>query len=436
MKTDFTPDFRDMVNILLWNSFGLFFLDFLIPYIASVEIHATGTQIGILFAIRTVGYLLIAPLAGNLTDKILRKKLIYIGSIGRGIAYFILYFSILEKSLEFIIFGNLLLGLMAGFFWIPLDVLISEKSNPSNRSEAFGIRNAKVGQGTIVGNIIGFGILGAGSLFLNGNRYLMYSALLVFGLSNFYGGTKFYRNVDESIKYHTEVVEAWKVEDKSYLQFFKDLPSGLTTILMLLLVLLFISSVKASTAKPFILVYLTQNIESDPFIASLVYVPAGLASVLLAPYLGKIGDRLNPKIVIGFGSILGAIVTWTIINTNSLIVFSILLLFDELIVITTELMIQNVFSKISIANRGKVFALETLFVDFGAVIGPIFGGVLWDAYGFRAPFIFSIFVELLLIPFFFIAFTRFSKFERTNQTESLKNTIIPNIHLIPESDPI
>ena len=436
MKTDFTHDFSNMVNILLWNSFGLFFLDFLIPYIASVEINATGTQMGVLFAIRTVGYLFIAPLAGILTDKVLRKKLILIGSIGRGIAYIALYISIIARSLEFIILGNLLLGLMAGFFWIPLDVLISEKSNPSNRSEAFGIRNAKVGQGTIIGNIIGFGILGAGSLLLHGNRYLMYSALIIFGLANFYGGTKFFRNVDESIKYQTEILEELKVEDKGYVQFFKSLPSGLTTLLFLLLVLLFISSVKASTAKPFILVYLTQNIENDPFIASLVYVPAGLASVLLAPYLGKIGDRLNPKFVIGFGSIFGAIVTCSIINTNSLIIFSILLLFDELIVITTELMIQNIFSKISIANRGKIFAMETLFVDFGAVIGPIFGGILWDAYGFRAPFIFSIFVELLLIPFFFVAFTRFSQFNGTTQFEGSKGAIIPNIHLIPESDPI
>ena len=38
----------------------------------------------------------------------------------------------------------------------------------------------------------------------------------------------------------------------------------------------------------------------------------------------------------------------------------------------------------------------------GSIIGPILGGIVWDVSGPKAPFIVSIFVELCLIPLYFI----------------------------------
>jgi MFS family permease len=131
----FTNDFHSMVRLIIWNSFGFFFLDFLIPFVASTEIDASGTDMGIIFSIRIIGYLVIAPFAGILADKISNKFLIFIGSCGRGIAYFLLYGSIVFSSLLVMTIGNFLLGFMAGFYWIPLDVLISQKSAKAHRSQ-------------------------------------------------------------------------------------------------------------------------------------------------------------------------------------------------------------------------------------------------------------------------------------------------------------
>jgi MFS family permease len=39
---------------------------------------------------------------------------------------------------------------------------------------------------------------------------------------------------------------------------------------------------------------------------------------------------------------------------------------------------------------------------FGAIIGPIIGGLAMDQIGFTSPFIISIFVELLVIPLYII----------------------------------
>jgi len=42
-------------------------------------------------------------------------------------------------------------------------------------------------------------------------------------------------------------------------------------------------------------------------------------------------------------------------------------------------------------------------MNFGAIIGPLLGGVVWDLFGAKWPFIISIFVELGLIPLYIIA---------------------------------
>jgi MFS family permease len=291
---------------------------------------------------------------------------------------------------------------MAGFYWIPLDVLISEKSKKEHRSHAFGIRNAKMGQGTFIGAAIGFGLMGFTDGAYPGNTYLLYSALLIFGCANIYGGVRFFVKVDENLSFRSDD-ENQDNQPISYKSYLGSLEKGLLLGLIMILVVLFLATVNGTLARPFILVYLTQHIESDPSLASLAYIPAGVISMLVAPKLGQIADRLNVKKVISFSAILGAITTWLLINTTSLIIFSILLVVDVTVATTAGLVVQSVMSRISVAHRGKVFGLQTFFVDIGAIFGPIIGGIFWDQLGYRSPFIFSIFVELLLIPVYILA---------------------------------
>jgi MFS family permease len=306
-----------------------------------------------------------------------------------------LYLAIIGNSLVVMIMGNFLLGLMAGFFWIPLDILVSVKSRKENRSEAFGRRSAAMGQGTLIGAMIGFGLLG----FFNGVApnavWLIYSPLIVYGLGNFIAGIWFYWGVDEQLTIDEPVEENSRL---SYWTYLKSLNRRFLTALLLIMTVLFLSSTNGSISKPFILVYLTENIESQPDLAAAAFIPSGITSMLLAPKLGKIADRLNIKIVISTGALAGALTTWLLINTSSLILFACLLVVDTTIATTTSLVIQNVVSRISLTNRGKIFGLQTLFVDFGAIIGPVIGGIFWDVYGQKSPFIFSIGIEILLIP--------------------------------------
>jgi MFS family permease len=144
-------------------------------------------------------------------------------------------------------------------------------------------------------------------------------------------------------------------------------------------------------------------ITSDPLLASLAYLPAGAFSLLLAPKLGKLMDRVKPELGIAITSLVGAFITWLLINTNDYIVFSILLTVDMTIVQTANLVIQNLISRLSLKHRGKSFSTLQIFAGIGSIIGPIMGGLAWDYISITAPFLISIIVELCLIPFYIVS---------------------------------
>ena len=186
-ENKFTPDFNAMINIVMFNSIGFFFLDYIIPVVASKIIGASGIQIGLLFSVQVFGYMISSFFTGFITDKIKSKtRLILLGSFGRGTAYFILFTGLIFSSLIGIGIGTFSIGFFAGFFWIPFDTLIAEKSSKNHRSEAYGKRDAAMGRGTVLGAFIGFSIFGFASGYTD-NTFLIYLAILIFGISNFYG---------------------------------------------------------------------------------------------------------------------------------------------------------------------------------------------------------------------------------------------------------
>ena len=122
-KKTFTSDFRPMVRSLLFIGLAFFYLDFMIPILSNTVFNAQGTELGIVFSLQTIGYMLSSPLAGYLSDRWSKKKLILIGTIGRGIAYFVIYFSIFFRSYYVLISGAFVLGFMVSFFITPIALL-------------------------------------------------------------------------------------------------------------------------------------------------------------------------------------------------------------------------------------------------------------------------------------------------------------------------
>ena len=397
----FTPDFNTMIYIAILNSLGFFFLGFLVPVISRQNMNASGLEIGLIVSSMVIGFTISSSFVGILTDRTKSKRfLIFLGSIGRGISYLIFYISIIINSLIGMWIGMFILGFWAGFFWIPFDTLIAEKSNKNNRSQAFGKRDSANAVGQIIGGLVGFSILLTVGLFSK-NPYLLYSAILIFSISNFIAGILFLRYVDESIKFlngENSKETSANGTDSSIFRFPKPMIVGL--IILFLVVLL--ASINGNISRPFLNIYIIENLSDNLYIVILIYLPAGLLATFLAPKLGEIVDKLEPRIAIVILSMSGAIITWFLINTKDLLVFAILLLLDLTIAISAGLLFRNLLSRITIEHRGKILGICSFFVNIGSIIGPILGGIVWDTSGPKAPFIVSIFVELCLIPLYFI----------------------------------
>jgi len=405
-----------MIRIIFWNSIGFFFFSFLVPFVTVQLLGATGVELGITFSIQITGGLISAPLVGYFTDRVSRKLLILIGSFGRAACYILMYIGIIFSSLVIFAIGMFVLGFFVGFFWTPLDTLISEKSNKANRSFAFGKRAGMIGKGNFLGSVISFTIFGLANFFVPENLFLVYCPLLLFAGSNIFGGITFNLKVDEHLTLDKHIfnlfpssVEQSLISKEPVIQdtenkSMNNLTIGFFIGFGVLTIAFMMSSMNSSLAFPFFQVYLIEELKVDnPTLVMLIYFPSQVVSQLLAPKLGKIADKINPIIGVALVSGLGALATGLIINSSSGLMFGLILLFDSTFAWGGNLILQNILSRISKIHRGKIFGLAQWLSLFGAVLGPILGGFAWDAIGPTAPFVISIFIELSVIPLYIIA---------------------------------
>ncbi|MFX0074982.1 MAG: MFS transporter [Candidatus Hermodarchaeota archaeon] len=405
-----------MIRIIFWNSMGFFFFSFLIPYVTIQLLGVSKTELGVAFSIQMIGGLLSAPIIGYLTDRISRKKLILIGSFGRATCYILMYIGILVSSFVLFTVGMFILGFFAGFFWTPLDTLISEKSNKDNRSFAFGKRAGMIGWGNATGSIISFIIFWLANLFIPDIIFLVYFPLLLFAASNIYGGFVFHLKVDEELTFdkhifnlfpspvEPSVVSKEPVISDTPIKSRNNLAIGFFFGFGVLVLAFMTSNINQMLAYPYFQVYLIEELGIvNPTIVMFIYFPSQILSQLIAPKLGKIADKINPVLGMAFMSSLGALVTWLIINSTSGFMFGLILLLDSTFAWGGNLILQNVLSRISKFHRGKVFGAAQWLSLLGAVLGPIIGGYAYDNIGPTAPFAISIFIELSVIPLYAIA---------------------------------
>ena len=257
-STRFTPDFNDMLKIVILNSLGFFFIGFLVPIIAYFNMLATAIQISLIVSIQVLGRTISGTITGFLTDRVKsRRKLVLIGSFGRGTSYFIIYTAIILNSVILLGVGTFTLGFMAGVFWVPFNTLIAEKSNKDNRSEAYGKRNSSNAIGQMIGGVIGFLLLMILGFFTN-NPFLLYASIPIFGIANFYAGIKFNREVDESIKFNEPSANLTNSFNKENKEKHSNLAGPLILGSIFLMSVLFLSNINGSIAKPFLNIYVIE----------------------------------------------------------------------------------------------------------------------------------------------------------------------------------
>ncbi|MFX1378364.1 MAG: MFS transporter [Promethearchaeota archaeon] len=402
----FTSDFNSVIFIVVWNSLGFFFIEYIMNYYIYFVLGYPTPYVGLFYSAITFGGLISSSFIGYLTDRFSKRILVMIGAFGRGLSYFVLYVSIISQSLIGIYISAFLLGVGAQIFWNPLDTIISEKSSKYHRSTAFGRRRLALGIGMVLGTIIGFTTFSISNFFAPNNSFLIYIAIPLFGISNFYAGIQFSRKVDENKKFEYPNLENDDIQENESKDSEKSLKKFLSKIYFLGIIILFsgffLTAINTGFYRPFIQNYVLDEIDPNVQLVVWFYLPTALLGALIAPRLGTLADKLNPYLMVAISSFFGGLVTWLIINSGNLWIFSILLIIDNTIMLTVSFVFINFLSRVSIKHRGKIFGMITLFDSIGMIIGPFLGGMVYLNISHQAPFIISIIVEWSLISFFII----------------------------------
>lgn len=435
-----TPDFNSMIRITFWNGLGFIFFMFIKSYVVLFYFGGTGVVFGIVMALQPFARLISMPFIAYLTDHSSKKLLVLIGSLGRTLAYSILWTSLVINNLTLFGIGTFCQGLLVAFFWPPFFSLISDKSCKENRTQALATGRGKmIGYGFLVGAFISIPIFALVSIFMPDNIPLMYSPILIFAILNIIAGYRFHVKVDENLTWEKfcastddsnvqiqslmsddvingeetiTTIEILESQVKNNKKLNKSFLAGFFALILVILV----TSMAGTIYSMFIAAYLINNLFPNfsdnivPIFVMIVYFPAQVLSQLVAPKLGKQFDRISPTISIITVNIFKAFMIWLLISAFTSIDFAIILILLYISIESNGYLIQAIMSRVSIKHRGKIFGLHMWVDRLGRVIGPLIGGFLWDNLTETAPFIFSIIIILCLIPVFVYAVRELSPY--------------------------
>ncbi|MHA2035152.1 MAG: MFS transporter [Promethearchaeota archaeon] len=424
-----TPDFNAMIRITFWNGLGFIFFMFIKSYVVIYHFGGSGIDLGIIMSLQPLARLFSMPLIAYLTDHTSKKRLVLIGSMGRTIAYFLYWVSLIIPNLALFGAGTFIQGLLVGFFWPPFFSLISEKSFKGNRTQALATGRGKmIGYGFLMGAFISIPIFAVVSIFMPENIPLMYSPILIFSVINLFAGYRFYTKVDENLTYEKfcATLDATNIDadciseeieiEKTINNNVKPLNKGFYIGFIALILALLATSITGTIYSTFVSAYLIEShllvfpTNIIPIIVMIVYFPAQVLSQLVASKIGKSFDRISPLLSLIVIGIFKSLMIWILILTISPIDFAIVLIFLYIAAESNSYLIQAIMSRLSIKHRGKVFGL-TMWIDrLGRTIGPLIGGILWATQDFNLPFIISVYMGLCLIPLFMFAIRKLSPY--------------------------
>ncbi|TPR19483.1 MFS transporter [Apilactobacillus timberlakei] len=373
-----TVNWKQNLNVLWFGTFvaGIGF-SCISPFIALFigqlgHYNATETSIysGLAFAAPFVVKMIVSPLWGYLADKYGRKPMLLRASFGMAVV--IGCMSLVTSAWQLIIL-RLLQGVFSGFISNANALVAAE--TPKNK---IGHASGKLSTGNVSGTLVG-PMVGGLIADLFGYRYTFLitgiAMLIAFFLSVFFVHENF-----------TPVVHEKGVKQPHFL-------SGIPTAQILFgmfLTTLFIQATNNSIS-PILSLYVKQldpNSTNIALVAGIIQALNGVAMISIAPFFGKLGDRIGSHQILKFGilfSILIFFLTSFVQNIWQLGVTRFLIGISDAALLPT---VQAMLAKYSPKERiSQVFSWNQSFQAAGNVSGPMIGSAVVLIGGYRGVFI-------------------------------------------------
>ncbi|MBP2196150.1 MFS transporter [Pantoea cypripedii] len=344
------------------------FLPLYVQQLGVQEPAAIARWSGVAYGATFFSAALTAPLWGKLADRYGRKLMLIRASLGMAIAMSLIGMATAPWQLVAL---RLLAGLLGGYA-SGSTILVAAQTPKEQTGWALGVLSSGIMAGNVVGPLLG-GVLPP----LIGIRHTFWLTGAVIFLA-FLATTFLLKEAPRQAK---KAAQSSSIEEK---------PVNLPVVRLMWLsgMLLIFANM---SIEPIITLYVGQFVTGDHAItvtAGLVMAAAALGSIVSAPRLGRLADRIGHGRVLVYGLIACALLlipqafitaAWQLVALRFLMGMAL----GGLMPCVTALIRHNVPQ----AQVGKMLGYSTSAQYVGQVSGPLFGGFVGGAFGMRPVFL-------------------------------------------------
>ncbi|NIM92618.1 MAG: MFS transporter [Anaerolineales bacterium] len=359
---------KKLWDSVYWVSFPFGILSFVLP-IYGRELGASALEIGVFFAAFSVIPVIVRPFLGRALDRWGRRPFFVIGLLGYTLAMIMFSFS---GTITMITIARLIQGLGAAFLWISAYTIVADIAKATGRGYDFGLIDEGANRGAIIGTFVGFGVffyLMSQGAELRQTWFIVFACFVVPTAIGFWNGL---RGVPET---RPETVSK-PIEGRP-----------ISSQLFALMAIVFITGASTAMVWPLLMIFLSDILNAEVNMLAIAYLPAALIGAFLPSRMGILTDRFGRKGPMIAGLLIGAVASALIPQLRSIIALSILWAVENLGFVTATPAQRAFVADIAGEElRGTNYGLYTFALFFGAVIGPLVGGWLYDEVGNSSPF--------------------------------------------------
>jgi len=345
---------------------SLGFIGFILP-IYSKALGANALEIGGLFSAFTLTTLILRPFTGWALDRFGRRPLFLSGLLlfaCSRLAY------VAADTIARLYMARFTGGLGALILSVSVVTIVADLAPPDERGREMGTINGKMAKSSLLGAFLGFGLYGALPRPIGWQVvFFGYTAMAIVAV--WIG----WRGIPETKPERIQHLQGPLNRDA--------IPAQLVKLMFIV----FMTGASTSMLSPIYIIYLQDKFTADFALLGAAFLPGALAVAFLSPSLGALSDRFGRTQLMVIGLVSAGALSCFIPLLPSLAWLAVLFAMVNVAgAASGPAQTAMVSDIIGTERRGRGYGLYDLSLNLGATIGPLLGGLLYDAVGKAIPF--------------------------------------------------